>query len=176
MTIECVSVLRERTLRTQKDSSILWVGDWDMVCCLDHFKIGLVFIKIHLGFCATCECDPRIEDSPRGGHPREETRMTCVVLSLVLLRLSLLIPRLGTSFPGGSQWFLALFRRDLGSFVTRADIGVRRMEEIYIKVMYDASIGHLHVQGNPNVYRVANWRFKWRSSGDQGIGKIGIHA
>lgn len=42
----------------------------------------LVFIEMHLGFRVTHECDPMVEDGPRGGHPRDETRMTCGVSSL----------------------------------------------------------------------------------------------
>ncbi|GKB89773.1 hypothetical protein Tco_0962045 [Tanacetum coccineum] len=49
---------------------------------LDHFK-GMILYK---WFRATPRCDMRVEDGPRGGHARDETRITRSAPSLVLLR------------------------------------------------------------------------------------------
>ncbi|GJZ15899.1 hypothetical protein Tco_0551576 [Tanacetum coccineum] len=43
-----------------------------------------VFIRTYLGFYATHESDLMAKDGPRGGHQREETRMTHDVTLLVL--------------------------------------------------------------------------------------------
>ena len=40
---------------------------------------------MHLGFCATNECDPMAKDGSRGGHPKDETTRTRDMMFLALL-------------------------------------------------------------------------------------------
>ena len=68
---------------------------WCVYCVCEMEKVAsffspnaLVFIRMHLGLCATRGCDPTVVDDPtvlevtRGGHTIDETRMACGMTSL----------------------------------------------------------------------------------------------